>query len=213
MHQHTLVTFPILEFHFLPSVLHDCLLRMVLVMTWTSLNSVGSFLKVCSYGVIVFRLYRSLIIAAATYNEQQRVEVPSAIQSESSNDPVDDLESQLNRVEHELREQRETFALQRQEELDTIDLERFRLQEMEDQERINALVEQVSEMFNSDFLQTSKFLEQEVKRRLFEERVEREKVHRMEREREKLLREREIWRIRRAHARDLETLKQKFDPG
>jgi hypothetical protein len=33
---------------------------------------------------------------------------------------------------------------------------------------------------------------QEVKRRLFEERVEREKMRRMEREREKLLREREI---------------------
>ncbi|ELT98871.1 hypothetical protein CAPTEDRAFT_195906 [Capitella teleta] len=142
--------------------------------------------------VDIFEQCRKFTEAAATYNEQQKAE--GAPRIDASECAVDDLETQLNRVEHELREQRESYAQQRQQELDTIDMKRFHLQEMEDQERINALVEQ------------------EVKRRLLEERVEREKMRRMEREREKLLREREIWRIRRAHARDLEILKQKFDP-
>jgi hypothetical protein len=71
-------------------------------------------------------------------------EETSPVQSDSASpSEEDDLETQLNRVEHELREQRENYAMQRQEELDNIDLERFRLQEMEDQERINTLVEQV----------------------------------------------------------------------
>ena len=45
------------------------------------------------------------------------------------------LEEQLRRSEAELEEKRIKFEIERQEELDNIDLERFRLQEMEDQER------------------------------------------------------------------------------
>lgn len=49
-------------------------------------------------------------------------------------------------MECELERQREAYADQRQQELDTLDMERYTLQEMEDQERINALVQQVCDI-------------------------------------------------------------------
>ena len=54
-------------------------------------------------------------------------------------------------------------------------------------------------------------MEQEVKRRLFEERVQREKQRRMEREIEKLERDQELARIRKAHDRELQRLKEKYE--
>ena len=54
-------------------------------------------------------------------------------------------------------------------------------------------------------------VEQEVKRRLFEERVQREKERRMEREREKMEREQELSKIRKAHDRELQRLKEKYE--
>ena len=52
------------------------------------------------------------------------------------------LEDQLTRSEDELFSKRREFEEQRQKELDIIEVEKFKLQEMEHEERINALVEQ-----------------------------------------------------------------------
>ncbi len=54
-------------------------------------------------------------------------------------------------------------------------------------------------------------VEQEVKRRLFEERVQREKERRMERERERQERDSELARIRKAHDKELQRLRDKYE--
>ena len=51
----------------------------------------------------------------------------------------------------------------------------------------------------------------QIKRRLFEERVEREKQRRIEREREKAERDRELSKIKRAHQKELDRLKEKIE--
>ena len=53
-------------------------------------------------------------------------------------------------------------------------------------------------------------VEQEVKRRLFEERVQREKQRRIEREREKADREKEMSKIKKAHDREIQRLREKY---
>ena len=64
---------------------------------------------------------------------------------------------------------------------------------MEDQERINALVEQ------------------EVRRRLLEERLQREQTLINKQERDRVEQEQEIARIRKAHQRELQRLKSKYE--
>lgn len=54
-------------------------------------------------------------------------------------------------------------------------------------------------------------VEQEVKRRLFEEKVQREKQRRIEREKEKKERQVEIEKIKLAHHREIKQLKAKLD--
>ncbi len=54
-------------------------------------------------------------------------------------------------------------------------------------------------------------VEQEVKRRLLEERVQREKQRRIEREKERLERDQELVKIKRAHEREIQRLKEKYE--
>ena len=54
-------------------------------------------------------------------------------------------------------------------------------------------------------------MEQEVKRRLLEERVQREKQRRIEREKERLEREQELNKIRKAHEKELQRLKDRYE--
>jgi hypothetical protein len=67
------------------------------------------------------------------------------------------------------------------------------LKELEDQERINALVEQ------------------EVRRRLLEERMERERLWVNKRELERRERDVEMARIRKSHQREMHRLKKKYE--
>lgn len=104
-----------------------------------------------------------------------------------------DLEEAVRKSEKELEEKRLKFEEERQRDLDTIDDERIQLQEMEHQERVNLLVEQ------------------EVKRRLFEEKVEREKQRRIDREKEKRAREEEISKLKNRHKTELQRLKERYE--
>ncbi len=100
-------------------------------------------------------------------------------------------------------------------------MERFRLQEMEDQERYRAdqspctvcccFCSSDKILCKSLHFRINALVEQEVKRRLFEERVQREKERRMEREREKQEREQELAKIRKAHDKELQRLKEKYE--
>jgi len=65
--------------------------------------------------------------------------------------------------------------------------------ELEDQERINALVEQ------------------EVRRRLLEEKLQRERTLVNKQECDRMEQEQEITRIRKAHQRELQRLKAKYE--
>ncbi|XP_064623778.1 kinesin-like protein KIF16B isoform X2 [Lineus longissimus] len=103
------------------------------------------------------------------------------------------IEDQFVKSEVELDEKRQKFEYERQAELDRIEVEKFKLQELENQERINALVEQ------------------EVKKRLYEEKVEREKRRKMEREKDRKEREQEMMKMKRAHDREIEQLRQKYE--
>ena len=66
-------------------------------------------------------------------------------------------------------------------------------QELEDQERINALVEQ------------------EVRRRILEERLERERTWVTKRKQERQERDNEMSRIRKSHQREMHRLKEKYE--
>ena len=54
-------------------------------------------------------------------------------------------------------------------------------------------------------------VDQEVKRRLFEEKVEREKQRRLEREKERQEREKEIHKLKSIHERELRQLRAKLE--
>ena len=54
-------------------------------------------------------------------------------------------------------------------------------------------------------------VDQEVKRRLFEEKLEREKQRKMEREKERQEREKEIHKLRSMHERELRQLRAKLE--
>lgn len=106
---------------------------------------------------------------------------------------LQDLQQQYQSAQVQLEEKMRSFEDERDAELEKIEYEKYKLQELENQERINALVEQ------------------EVKRRLFEEKVEREKQRRIEKEQEKKERDEEISRIRMMHSRELKHLKAKYE--
>ncbi|XP_061173499.1 kinesin-like protein KIF16B [Saccostrea echinata] len=106
---------------------------------------------------------------------------------------VEDLKAKLELTEQELEERWKMFDEQRNAELDKIEFERLKLQELEHQERINALVEQ------------------EVKRRLFEEKKQRENLRKQEREKERQERDLEIQKLKEQHSREIKQLKAKFE--
>lgn len=107
--------------------------------------------------------------------------------------PAHLFSQELKSLEDQLQEKHQAFEAQRQQELDNIDYERLKLQEMEHQEHISSLVEQ------------------EVKRRLFEERVQRQKQRSVEREREALEREVELNKIKKAHDHELKRMKRRYE--
>ncbi|XP_071080558.1 kinesin-like protein KIF16B [Haliotis cracherodii] len=103
------------------------------------------------------------------------------------------LREEIEKGQQELEEKRRKFEEERDAELDRIEFEKFRLQDMEHKERINNLVEQ------------------EVKRRLFEEKVERDRIRKIDKENERIEREKEILRLKAAHSRELKQLRAKLE--
>lgn len=106
---------------------------------------------------------------------------------------MEDLKAKLEMTEQELEDKWKLFDEQKNSELDRIEFERLKLQELENQERINALVEQ------------------EVKRRMFEEKRQRENLRKQEREKEKFERDLEIQTLKEQHSRELKQLRAKYE--
>ncbi|KAK3596008.1 hypothetical protein CHS0354_032527 [Potamilus streckersoni] len=105
----------------------------------------------------------------------------------------ENLQSEVEDAQLELEEKVRIFDEERDRELDRIEFEKMKLQEMVRQDRINALVEQ------------------EVKRRLFEEKLQRDQIRQLEREKEKMEREEEIRKLKDAHVREIKQLKAKYE--
>ncbi|KAL3874464.1 hypothetical protein ACJMK2_037473 [Sinanodonta woodiana] len=105
----------------------------------------------------------------------------------------ENLQCEVEDAQLELDEKIRLFDEERDRELDRIEFEKMKLQEMVRQDRINALVEQ------------------EVKRRLFEEKLQREQIRQLEREKEKIEREEEIRKLKDAHVREIKQLKAKYE--
>ncbi|XP_025105880.1 kinesin-like protein KIF16B [Pomacea canaliculata] len=118
--------------------------------------------------------------------EQQKALEDSTKKCQMLTEQVRILQEQLAASQHQ-----HDVDLER--ELDSLEFKKLQLQDLERQERINALVEQ------------------EVKRRLFEEKVEREKQRRMEREQERLERDKEIHRLKSLHEREIRQLKARLE--
>ncbi|XP_038074690.1 kinesin-like protein KIF16B isoform X2 [Patiria miniata] len=103
-----------------------------------------------------------------------------------------ELEEQTKEKEHDLLQQREEFERERQAERDQIETERVKLQELENQERISKLVEET------------------VKKRLSEERSERDEQLHQDHERDRLERERQLEQLKRDHRQEMEQLKKQI---
>ncbi|XP_070179569.1 kinesin-like protein KIF16B isoform X2 [Littorina saxatilis] len=112
---------------------------------------------------------------------------------EQKSQECNELQGQISKLREELSAQEKQQEQEHDKELDAIEFKKLQLQEMERQERINALVEQ------------------EVKRRLFEEKVEREKQRRVERDKERQDREKEIQKLKSSHERELRQLRAKLE--
>ncbi|KAK3093196.1 hypothetical protein FSP39_012500 [Pinctada imbricata] len=106
---------------------------------------------------------------------------------------IHDLRQKLEATQQQLEDKWKEFDEQRDSELDRIEFERLKLQEVEHQARINALVEQ------------------EVKRRMFEEKAHRESKRKQEREKEKRERDLEIQKLKEQHSREIKNLKAKYE--
>ena len=61
------------------------------------------------------------------------------------------------------------------------------------------------------FTRINALVEQEVKRRMFEEKKQRENLRKQEREKEKLERDLEIQKLKEQHCRELKQLKAKYE--
>ncbi|XP_052767507.1 kinesin-like protein KIF16B isoform X2 [Mya arenaria] len=117
--------------------------------------------------------------------DQQRIE--------EKKKELTELQAAVDRANEQLEEKVCHFDLARDNELDFIELEKDSLQERVRQDKINALVEQ------------------EVKRRMFEEKLEREQKRQLERDRERQERDEEIKHLKEAHHREMKKLKDKFE--
>ncbi|GFN97153.1 kinesin-like protein kif16b [Plakobranchus ocellatus] len=100
---------------------------------------------------------------------------------------------QVERAAQELEARQRRLDEERELYLDKIEFEKWKLLDMERQDRVNNLVEQ------------------EVKCRLFEEKLERERQRKLERERDKQDKEREIQRLKSKHEREMNQLKAKLE--
>ncbi|CAG5127064.1 unnamed protein product, partial [Candidula unifasciata] len=106
---------------------------------------------------------------------------------------LESLQKELEAKTSELESRQVKFDEERETQLDKIEYEKFRLLDMERQDRVNSLVEQ------------------EVKCRLFEEKLERERLRKLEREKDKQEREKEIQRLKSLHQREINQLKAKLE--
>ncbi|OWF53130.1 kinesin-like protein KIF16B isoform X2 [Mizuhopecten yessoensis] len=106
---------------------------------------------------------------------------------------IEALRKEMEAGRSDLEEKQRRFEEERNAEMDKIEYEVLKLQEMERQERINALVEQ------------------EVKRRMFEEKVERENRRKVERKKEQQDRAEEIQKIKEQHNREVRQLKARLE--
>ncbi|XP_050405593.1 kinesin-like protein KIF16B [Patella vulgata] len=98
----------------------------------------------------------------------------------------------LEQAKRDIDNKQRQFDEERDMELDKIEFEKLKLQDLEKQDRINGMVEQ------------------EVKRRVFEEKLERDKQRRLEREKDKSERDQEMQRLKLTHAREIRRLKAKL---
>ncbi|XP_023931698.1 kinesin-like protein KIF16B [Lingula anatina] len=154
-------------------------------------------------GALFEKKYQVFELEAEVFNAREREnqahkEQVEMLQEDSNTweqkvEKLREKEIRLKKEEADLEEKRKKFEEERQHELDRIDDEKFKLQEMEEQERLNSLVEQ------------------EVKRRLFEEKVKREKQRMTEKEKEKQARDKEIQRIKKQHDKEIEKLKMQYE--
>ncbi|GFS03274.1 kinesin-like protein KIF16B [Elysia marginata] len=106
---------------------------------------------------------------------------------------LEEEKMQVERAAQELEAKQRRLDEDRELHLDKIEFEKWKLMDMERQDRVNNLVEQ------------------EVKCRLFEEKLERERLRKQERERDKQDREREIQRLKSKHEREMNQLKAKLE--
>ncbi|KAH9509084.1 Kinesin-like protein kif16b [Bulinus truncatus] len=106
---------------------------------------------------------------------------------------LEDLKDKLELSTQTLEARQREFEEERDKQLDTIEFEKLKLLDMERQDRLNSLVEQ------------------EVKCRLFEEKLERERLRKIEREKDKLEREKEIQRLKNIHQREVDELKARLE--
>ncbi|RUS86561.1 hypothetical protein EGW08_005700 [Elysia chlorotica] len=106
---------------------------------------------------------------------------------------LEEEKMQVELAAQELEARQRRLDEERELHLDKIEFEKWKLLDMERQDRVNNLVEQ------------------EVKCRLFEEKLERERLRKQERERDKQDREREIQRLKSKHEREMNQLKAKLE--
>ncbi|XP_071477989.1 kinesin-like protein KIF16B [Diadema antillarum] len=101
-------------------------------------------------------------------------------------------EEQMLQAEQELQKQREKFEEERRRELEKIEEEKSKLSDLENQERINRLIEE------------------EVKKRLLEERMERENSALIQKEKERLEKEQQMAALRDAHEREMAEMRHQL---
>ncbi|XP_059148242.1 kinesin-like protein KIF16B [Physella acuta] len=123
------------------------------------------------------------------YGNQQ----DSSCATDNRQQELEMMREELEGTVQVLEEKLKAFHQERDSQLDQIEFEKLKLLEMERQDRLNSLVEQ------------------EVKCRLFEEKVERERLRKLERERDKQEREREIERLKSLHQREMSLLRAQLE--
>ena len=132
-----------------------------------------------------------------------------------------ELESQVRQSKQEVDFICGEMEKERERDLDALEAEKFALKQLQEQERINSLVEQEVKiataplwLFKWEFPGNplSDVIVQ-MRRRAFEEKVQREKQRRLERERDRVERDRELTRVKRAHEREVNNLRQQLGNG
>ncbi|XP_012936774.1 kinesin-like protein KIF16B [Aplysia californica] len=117
------------------------------------------------------------------------------LELETRQKELETFKTELESAKSELESRQRKFDEEREAQLDKLEFEKLKLLDMERQDRVNSLVEQ------------------EVKCRLFEEKLERERLRKAEREREKQERDREIQKLKSMHQREMNQLKAKLEDG